>query len=220
MACQRRLRSLRTAEVPLKKGAPGASHTHTKYGCATQGPITRAASIASPLPHYGEPGGRQLRASASCACLKATRGRRYPRGHTNNHGSESELGANEPAADPAPSSAGASSAKSASRAHAAARRGRIIAPARRRLPTERWHHASASGRRASLDRMVQSKSRPTASGNEYCSSGSTGTTSGMPRRSRSGTTPLRLRLGGQSQTGCSASGRTATAGNGSASRSV
>ena len=50
MACERRLRGLRTAEVPLKAGALVASHTHAKYGCATQGAHHTHALPALPAP--------------------------------------------------------------------------------------------------------------------------------------------------------------------------
>ena len=58
----------------------------------------------------------------------------------------------------------------------------------------RAHQASASGRSASLDRIVESESLPTASGSAYCSSGSTGTAPGMPRTIRGTSIPPRLRM--------------------------
>ena len=102
---------------------------------------------------------------------------------------------------------------------AAARRGRTAAPARSRLPSDRRHQASARGRSASLDRTVESKSLVTASGSEYCSSGSSGTAAGMPRTLRCCSRPCRFRMR-RSHTGGCASGRIATAGKSSAICSV
>jgi hypothetical protein len=150
------------------------------------------ASPASPLQPENQVKKIREGSSASCVRLPAVGEGASPHSHARRHGSGSELGTDEPADVAALSCAGALSPTSTSRATAAARRGRTTAPAWSKLPLESRHHASASGRSTSLDKTVRSKSRPTASGSEYCASGITDTTSGMPCRSRSGTIPLRL----------------------------
>ena len=100
---------------------------------------------------------------------------------------------------------------------AATRSGRTTFPRRRRQFCATEHHASASGRSESRDRIVASNSLPTSSGNRYCTSGITGSTNGMSRVSGS---DLRFRESGRLHTGRATSGRTAIAGNGTASRSV
>lgn len=106
------------------------------------------------------------------------------------------------------------------RKSAAIRSGRTIAPALSRFAVAKLHHESAMGRSASFERTVLSKRRPIAQGSEYCASGSTGTNTGIPRRFRGGSAPFLLRLGGHSQIGDTASGRTATSGKGRASSTV
>ena len=80
------------------------------------------------------------------------------------------------------SASGPAAALAAARAiSAATRRGRTTPPARIRLLSANLHHESASGRNASLDRIVQSNIRPTSSGSENFASESTGRgRTGMP----------------------------------------
>ena len=81
--------------------------------------------------------------------------------------SESVDGTNDVVDCPSASGPAALAALAAARAiSAATRRGRTTPPARIRLLSANLHHESASGRNASLDRIVQSNIRPTSSGSE------------------------------------------------------
>ena len=102
---------------------------------------------------------------------------------------------------------------------AATRSGRTTLPSRSKQFCAAEHQVPASGRNELRERIVASKSLPTSSGNRYCSSGISGSMSGMSRKSGSDLRPF---LSGRLHTALerSESGRTATAGKGTASRRV
>ena len=100
---------------------------------------------------------------------------------------------------------------------AAIRSGRTTLPRRSRQFCATEHHKPASGRSESRERTVTSNSLPTSSGSRYCVSGISGSISGMSRKSGSDLRPF---LHACLHTEQVASGRTATAGNGTTMRRV
>ena len=84
-----------------------------------------------------------------------------------------------------PSSSAAAALAAARALSAASRNGRTTRPARCSPSSACRHQVSATTRIASPARTVLSNIAPTSSGSEYWSSGSSGSSVGMPERSRS-----------------------------------